>query len=65
MAGRSSVRRLFDIRLGQKLSGAAASARDELLRLSRLADTLSADEFRDQTSAAHGELIDIVQRLAQ
>jgi hypothetical protein len=37
------------------------SARDELLRLSRLADTHSADEFRDQISAAHGELIDIVQ----
>ena len=65
MAGRSSVRRLFDIRFSPKLSGAARSARDELLRLSRLADTHSADEFRDQTSAAHGELIDIVQRLAR
>jgi hypothetical protein len=37
----------------------------ELLRLSRLTDGHSADEFRNPTSAAHRELIDIVQRLAR
>ena len=41
------------------------SARDELLRLSRLADTHAVDEFRDPASATHRELIDIVQRLAR
>ena len=37
----------------------------ELLRLSRLTDGHSADEFRNPSSAAHRELIDIVQRLAR
>ena len=37
----------------------------ELVRLSNLADAHSVDEFRDPTSAAHGELIDIVHRLAR
>jgi hypothetical protein len=37
----------------------------ELLRLSRLADTYTADEFRDPASAPHRQLIDIVQRLAR
>ena len=37
----------------------------ELLRLSRLTDEHSADEFRNPTSAAHRELIDIVLRLAR
>ena len=36
----------------------------ELIRLSKLADTHSVDEFRDPTSTAHTELIDIVRRLA-
>jgi hypothetical protein len=36
----------------------------ELVRLSKLADTHSVDEFRDPTSAAHTQLIDIVRRLA-
>jgi hypothetical protein len=36
----------------------------ELIRLSHLADAHSLDEFRDPTSTAHGELIDIVHRLA-
>src|SRR5499433_1153063 len=35
----------------------------ELVRLSKLADTHSVDEFRDPTSAAHGELVGIVRRL--
>jgi hypothetical protein len=36
----------------------------ELIRLSKLADAHSVDEFRDPTSSAHTELIDIVRRLA-
>src|SRR4029077_3800260 len=37
----------------------------ELVRLSRLADAHSLDEFRDPTSAAHRQLVEIVQRLAR
>ena len=37
----------------------------ELMRLSRLADEHSVDEFRDTTSTAHHELVEIVQRLAR
>src|SRR6516165_4942679 len=37
----------------------------ELVRLSKLADTRSVYEFRDPTSAAHAELVDIVRRLAR
>jgi hypothetical protein len=36
----------------------------ELVRLSRLADAHSVDEFRDLTNSAHTQLIDIVRRLA-
>lgn len=36
----------------------------ELVRLSKLADGHSVDEFRDPTSAAHTQLIEIVRRLA-
>jgi hypothetical protein len=37
----------------------------ELVRLSRLADAHSEDEFRDPASAAHHELVGIVRRLAR
>jgi len=37
----------------------------ELVRLSRLADAHSVDEFRDPTSPVHHELVEIVQRLAR
>jgi hypothetical protein len=37
----------------------------ELVRLSRLADAHSVDEFRDPASAAHHELVEIVRRLAR
>jgi hypothetical protein len=37
----------------------------ELTRLSRLADAHSVDEFRDPTSSAHRQLVEIVQRLAR
>jgi len=36
----------------------------ELVRLSNLADAHSVDEFRDPTSIAHSQLVDIVRRLA-
>ena len=36
----------------------------ELVRLGKLADAHSMDEFRDPTSAAHTQLVDIVRRLA-
>jgi hypothetical protein len=37
----------------------------ELLRLSRLTDAYSVDEFRDPTNPAHRQLIDILQGLAR
>jgi hypothetical protein len=37
----------------------------ELARLSRLADAHSVDDFRDPTSSAHHQLIEIVRRLAR
>ena len=37
----------------------------ELARLSRLADAHSVDEFRDPTSIAHRQLVEIVRRLAR
>jgi hypothetical protein len=37
----------------------------ELLRLSRLTDEHSVDEFRDPASAAHHEFMEIAQRLAR
>ena len=36
----------------------------ELVRLSKLADAHSIDEFADPSSVAHGQLVDIVRRLA-
>ena len=36
----------------------------ELIRLSKLADTHSVEEFRDPSTTAHAELVDIVRRLA-
>jgi len=36
----------------------------ELVRLGKLADAHSMDEFRDPTSAAHSQLVDILSRLA-
>jgi hypothetical protein len=37
----------------------------ELVRLSKLADAHSIEEFRDPANAVHGQLIDIVRRLAR
>ena len=37
----------------------------ELLRLSRLADAHSIDEFRNPTSLAHRQMVEILQQLAR
>ena len=37
----------------------------ELMRLNRLADEHEVDEFRDPGSAAHHELVEIIERLAR
>ena len=37
----------------------------ELVRLSKLADDHSIDEFNDPTSIAHTQLVDIVRRIAR
>ena len=37
----------------------------ELMRLNRLADEHDVDEFRDAGSAAHHQLVEIVERLAR
>src|SRR5262249_50844333 len=37
----------------------------ELMRLNRLADEHGLDEFRDPDSAAHHELVEIIERLAR
>ena len=37
----------------------------EFVHLSRLADAHSEQEFHDPTSSAHGQLIEIVRRLAR
>jgi hypothetical protein len=36
----------------------------ELVRLSKLADAHSVGEFRDPTSTAHTQLVDIMRRIA-
>jgi len=62
--GPGEIRRLLFTRRPSELQLNRGQRMRELLRLSRLADTHSVDEFRDPASAPHRELIDIVQRLA-
>ena len=63
--GPGEIRRLLFTRRPSELQLNRGQRMRELLRLSRLADTHSVDEFRDPASAPHRELIDIVQRLAR
>jgi len=63
--GPGEIRRLLFTRRPSELQLNRGQRMRELLRLSRLADTYTADEFRDPASAPHRELIDIVQRLAR
>jgi hypothetical protein len=63
--GADEIQRLLFTRRPSELQLNRRQRMRELLRLSRLADAHSRDELRDPTSPAHGELIDIVQRLAK
>src|ERR1700730_18622785 len=63
--GPGELRRLFFTRRPSELQLNRRQRIRELLRLSRLTDEHSGAELRDPTSAAHRELIDIVQRLAR
>ena len=62
--GPGELRRLFLTYRPSELQLNRRQRIRELLRLSRLADAHSVDEFRDPTSAAHRELVEIIQRLA-
>jgi hypothetical protein len=63
--GAGEVQRLLFTRRPSELQLNRQQRIRELQRLSRLADAHSVDQFRDPTSAAHHQLIDIVQRLAR
>jgi len=63
--GPGEIRRLLFTRRPSELQLNRGQRMRELLRLSRLADTHTVDEFRDPASAPHRELIDIVRRLAR
>ena len=63
--GPGEMRRLLFTRRPSELQLNRRQRTRELLRLSRLADAHSGDEFRDPTSIAHRELVDILARLAR
>jgi hypothetical protein len=63
--GPGELRRLFFTSRPSELQLNRRQRLRELLRLSRLADSHSAAEFRNPTSDAHRELVEIVQRLAK
>ena len=63
--GPGELRRLFFTSRPSELQLNRRQRLRELLRLSRLADTHSAGEFRNAASDTHRELIEIVQRLAR
>jgi hypothetical protein len=63
--GRGEIPRLLFASRPSELQLNRRQRMRELLRLSRLTDEHSADEFQDPTNAAHDELIDIVRRLAR
>ena len=63
--GSGELRRLFFTSRPSDLQLNRRQRIRELLRLSRLADAYSADEFRDPTSAAHRQLFEIVRQVAQ
>jgi hypothetical protein len=63
--GRGELRRLFLTSRPSELELNRRQRLRELLRLSRLADSHSASEFRNPTSKAHRELVEIVERLTR
>jgi hypothetical protein len=65
LLGPAEMRRLLFTRRPSELQLNRRQRMRELLRLSRLADGHTRDEFRDPTSTAHRELVDILDRLAR
>jgi hypothetical protein len=63
--GPAEMRRLLFTYRPSELQLTRRQRARELMRLSRLADDHAVDEFRDPVSAAHHELVQIVQRLAK
>ena len=63
--GHGELRRIFLTHRPSQLQLNRRQRIRELVHLSHLADAHRLDEFRDPTSAAHGQLIDIVRRLAR
>ena len=63
--GRGELRRLFFTSRPSELQLNRRQRIRELLRLSRLMDAHSIEEFRNPASIAHQELIDILQPLAR
>ena len=63
--GPGELRRLFFTSRPSELQLNRRQRFRELLRLRRLGDAHSVDEFHDPTSAAHQELVEIMQRLAR
>ena len=62
--GHGELRRIFFTHRSSELQLNRRQRIRELVRLSKLADTHTLAEFRDPASAAHNQLVDIVQRLA-
>src|SRR6266850_7281471 len=63
--GRGELRRVLFTHRPSELQLNRRQRIRELIRLSRLADAHSANEFRDPTSTAHNQMVEIVQRLAR
>lgn len=63
--GPGELRRLFFTSRPSDLQLNRRQRIRELLRLSRLADAHSIDEFRNPTSLAHRQMVEILQRLAR
>jgi len=64
LLGQGELRRIFLTHRPSELQLNRRQRIRELVHLSRLADKHSLAEFRDPTSTAHSQLIDIVRRLA-
>jgi hypothetical protein len=62
--GPGELRRLFFTTRPSELQLNRRQRIRELLRLSRLMDEHPIAEFRNPTSSAHGQMVDILQRLA-
>jgi hypothetical protein len=63
--GRSELRRLFFTSRPSELQLDRRQRIRELLHMSRLADEHSMEDLRDPGSAAHRQVIEILQRLAR